>query len=407
VSRSPRESPRWLTLGVGSIGLTSFFSDSGHEIATALLPGFLTGMLHGSAATLGVIEGVSDAFMGVAKLAGGAFADDPRTRGRLAVGGYTATAVATGAIGLTTTVWQVGVLRGVAWAARGLRSPARDSLLASLTPAHAYGKAFGLERAGDNLGAVAGPLLAALLVSLVGIRPAIWFAVVPGLLAAVAITIATRQAARSTGKPGHGVRVRMLARYRRLHGTGLLRVMVPVALFEAGNLATTLVILRSSQLLETAGSSAVAAVALAVLGYAAHNAAAAVMAFLGGTAIDRLGARVVFAAGAGLYVLAYLGFALGPASWWLLLILFVVAGCGIGFVETAESALIARALPEGLRGTGFGLLGIVQAGGDLVATLVAGVLYTTLGPAAGFGYAAGWMLLAAVAAAAGGRRSRL
>ncbi|GAB3033873.1 hypothetical protein GCM10027052_09180 [Parafrigoribacterium mesophilum] len=402
----PGPTGRWFTLGVGSIGLTSFFSDSGHEIATALLPGLITSVLHSSAAALGLIEGISDAFVGIAKLVGGPLADDPKTRGRVASGGYVGTAVATGAIGLATAVWQVGVLRGIAWAARGLRSPARDSLLTSLTPRHAYGKAFGIERAGDNLGAVVGPLLAALLVSLVGIRPAIWFAAIPGLLAAAAITVATRQAKKNAKNTGQKMRTRLIAHYRNLRGTGLLRVMIPVALFEAGNLATTLLILRSTQLLETAGYAAVAAVAITVLIYAAHNAVAAIMAFTGGAAIDRFGPRVVLAAGAGLYVLAYAGFAAGPTSWGSLLILFALAGCGIGFAETAESTLIAHALPENLRGTGFGMLGLVQAGGDLVATVVAGILYTTIGAAAGFGYAAAWMLLATIAATAGIRWTR-
>jgi hypothetical protein len=61
---------KWLTAGVGSVGAASFFSDSGHEITTALLPSFVTSVLHGSAASLGIIEGVSDALMGVTKLVG-------------------------------------------------------------------------------------------------------------------------------------------------------------------------------------------------------------------------------------------------------------------------------------------------------------------------------------------------
>ncbi|MFC5914780.1 MFS transporter [Streptomyces pulveraceus] len=98
----------------------------------------------------------------------------------MATGGYVGTAVTPGAIGLATAVWPVGVLRAMAWASRGLRSPARDSLLASLVTPRAYGRAYGLERAGDNLGAVAGPLAATGLVVWVSIRPAFWFAFIPG-----------------------------------------------------------------------------------------------------------------------------------------------------------------------------------------------------------------------------------
>lgn len=383
---------RWLTRGIAGVGLASFFSDFGHEIATAVLPGFLTGVLRAPAAALGAIEGFSDALIGVAKLVGGPLANDPRRRGQVAGGGYIGTAVATGAIGAATAVWQVGILRALAWWSRGIRSPSRDALLASLAPADAYGRAYGLERAGDNLGAVAGPLAAAGLVAWLGLRPAIWCAFVPGLFAAVAITVAAREA-RGREAP---------RRARRglsgLRGSGLLRPMVPVAAFEFGNVATTLLILRATQLLHTGSRSLAAATSLAIVIYALHNLAGAVVAYLGGHWIDRAGPRVVFAAGAAVYALAYAGFAVGPHTWWALLVAFVLAGSGIGFAETAQSTLIAQALPDHLRGSGFGALGGVQAAGDLVATVTVGILYTTVSPAAGFAYAAAWMLLSVATA---------
>jgi MFS family permease len=132
---------------------------------------------------LGVIEGVSDGLAGLARLAG-AVADDPNRRRAIAVGGYTTTAVLAATTGAATTVWQVGLLRAGAWAARGLRVPARNALLADVVPASAYGRAYGFERMMDNLGAILGPLLALGLVAAVGVRWAIGLSVIPGLLAA-------------------------------------------------------------------------------------------------------------------------------------------------------------------------------------------------------------------------------
>lgn len=379
---------QWLSRGVVSVAAASLLSDSGHEIATAILPSFITTVLRSTAAALGVIEGVSDALTGIAKLLAGPFANDAQRRGRMASGGYLGTAVATGAIALATTVWQAGALRALAWISRGVRSPARDSLLSTLAPSDAYGRAFGLERAGDNLGAVAGPLLAAGLVSWVGIRPALYFAFIPGALAAVAI-LSAAHAARGRVTAG---RERARMHLSALRDSGLLGGMVPVALFECGNLATTLLILRATQLLHTGSRSAAAAASLAILIYAAHNALAALVAYAGGHWLDRAGPWVVFAAAAALYVLAYAGFAGGPASWAGLLVCFCVAGAGIGLGETAESTLVASSLPERLRGSGFGVLGGVQAAGDLIATVVAGVLYAAVSPTVAFLYAAAWML---------------
>ncbi|MBX6371842.1 MAG: MFS transporter [Acidothermus sp.] len=393
--RSTTAPRRWLTPGVGGVGAASFFSDSGHEIATAVLPSFLTSVLHGSAAALGLIEGFADALTGIAKLFGGPLANDPGRRRRLATGGYLGTALATGAIGLATAVWQVGVLRAAAWASRGIRSPARDALLASIAPPHAYGRAYGLERAGDNLGAVVGPLLAGGLVAWIGVRPTIYVAFVPGILAALAIGVAAREARHRRAEDGSRARPRFA--WRALHQAGVVRALLPIALFEFGNVATTLLILRATQLLTAAGHGVAAATSLAIVIYAAHNAFGSAVALGGGRWVDRSGPVVPFALGGVLYVLAYLGFAVGVGTWWWLLISFTLAGSGIGLAETAQSALFARLLPDHLRGSGFGLLGGVQALGDIVATAVVGVLYSVVSPAAGFAYAAGWMAASAVA----------
>jgi sugar phosphate permease len=128
---------RWLTRGVGSVGLASFLSDSGHEMATSVLPSFVTHTLGGSAGALGLIEGVSDGLAGIAKLAGGSAANDEARRRNLAAGGYIVTGIATAAIGAAAAVWQAGILRAAAWAARGARGPAKNALLASLAPREA------------------------------------------------------------------------------------------------------------------------------------------------------------------------------------------------------------------------------------------------------------------------------
>jgi MFS family permease len=191
--RTPTQA-RWLSPGIRGIGAASLVADVGHEIPTALLPNLLTATLGAPASALGLIEGVADGLAGAARLAGGAMADDPRRRRTVAVGGYTTTAVRSSLIGAATAVWQVAVLRAGAWAARGLRVPARNALLADIVPPSVYGRAYGFERAMDNLGAIVGPLLALALVGLVGVRTAIALSIIAGLLAALAIVYAIRHA---------------------------------------------------------------------------------------------------------------------------------------------------------------------------------------------------------------------
>ena len=382
---------RWLGPGVAGIGTASLLADVGHEIPTALLPSLLTATLGAPASALGLIEGIADGLAGAARLAGGALADDPRRRRTLAVGGYTTTAVLSSLIGAATTVWQVGVLRAGAWAARGLRVPARNALLADIVPATVYGRAYGFERAMDNLGAIAGPLLALVLVGLVGVRTAIALSIIPGLLAAAAIVYAIHHTPRAEKRERQPLRLRV----RPVLVGRLGRLMIGVSAFEFGNVAATLLILRATELLAP-GHSQDRATQLALVLYVAYNVAATLASVPAGQLSDRKGAVLVLALGVGLFGLAYAGFAAGATSVLALAPWFVAAGIAIGCVETAEHAAVAALASAELRGSAFGLLAAVQSFGNLAASAIAGLLWTAVSPRVAFGYLVAWMLLALV-----------
>jgi MFS family permease len=390
-----------LTRGVAGIGGASLLSDLGHEVPTSLLPSFLTSTLGAPAAALGLIEGIADGCAGVARFAGGALADDPERRRRAALGGYTATAVLSSLIGVATAAWQVGILRTGAWAARGLRVPARNALLADVVPPGAYGRAYGFERSMDNLGAIGGPLLALGLVALVGTRTAILLSVIPGLLAALAILYAIRAIARPRELHRPPLQFHLRAALRgRLTG-----IFVGISTFELGNVAATLLILRATELLTPAhGHDRATEIALVL--YIAYNAAATLAGVPGGHAGDRAGSLRVLALGVALFGVAYLGFALTGSSIATLAVSFVAAGIAIGFVETAEHATVAEHAPADLRGSAFGALAAVQSLGNLAASAVAGLLWTAVSARAAFGYLAAWMLvsLLALAIAAKGQK---
>ena len=398
VPQVPPPGSPWLTPGVRGIGAASFFADVGHEIPTALLPELVTRTLGGSAAVLGLIEGASDGLAGATRFAGGALADDPGRRRRTAVGGYATTAALSGLIGVATSTAQVAVLRAGAWAARGLRVPARNALLADVVAPSAYGRAYGFERAMDNLGAIAGPLLALGLIAVTDVRTAILLSILPGLCAVAAILYAIRRtpaAARAERRPLRIV-VRPVLR-------GPLRgLFVAIALFEAGNLAATLLILRASDLLR-AGLGADGAAQAAVALYVLYNAAATVVSVPGGRRIDRTGPTPILAAGIAAFAVAYALLALSGPAVAVLAVAFAVAGIGIGCVETAEHAAVATLAPRDIRGSAFGLLAATQSVGNLLASAVAGALYAAVSPAAAFGFAAACMAAALAALGAASR----
>jgi MFS family permease len=383
---------RWLTPGVRGIGTASLLADLGHEIPTALLPSLLTTTLGAPAAALGVIEGVSDGLAGAARFGGGALADDPQRRRATAVGGYASTALLGGLIGVASSPLQAGALRAASWTARGLRVPARNALLADVVPAEVYGRAYGFERAMDNLGAVGGPLLALALVAAFSVRTAILLSIVPGLLAVAAILYAIR----STARPSRLERRPLRIRVRPVLRGDLGRLMIGIGAFEAGNIAATLLILRATEVLQP-GHGHDGAVQIALLLYAGYNLAATLASFPAGRLVDGRGAGLVLTAGVVLFLVAYVGFAATGPSVALLAACFAAAGVAIGCVETAEHAAVARLAPADLRGSAFGLLAAVQSFGNLVASAVAGALWTLVSPAAGLLFAAALMAVALAA----------
>jgi MFS family permease len=380
----------WFTPGVRGIGAASLLSDLGHEVPTALLPRFITS-LGGSAAVLGVIEGIADGLAGLARLGGGALADDPARRRATAVGGYTSVAILSGLIGAATSLWQVAVIRTAAWTARGLRVPSRNALLADATPREAYGRAYGFERMMDNLGAIGGPILALALVAAFSVRTAILLSIIPGLLATAAIVYAIRRLPSIERREPQPIRLQV----RPVIRAGLGRLMLAVSAFELGNIAATLLILRATQLL-TATEGADAATSTALLLYIAYNVAATLTSSPAGHLSDRTSPRLVLAGGVAAFLLAYATFAATGPSVPVLALAFVLAGVGIGCVETAEHAAVAVAAPAHIRGSAFGLLATVQSFGNLAASGIAGLIWTLASPESAFVYVAVWMLLSLV-----------
>ncbi len=318
---------------------------------------------------------------------GGALADDPQRRRATAIGGYASTAVLSGLIGVASNAWQVGVFRAGAWFSRGLRVPARNALLADTVPSAVYGRAYGFERGMDNLGAIIGPLLAIALVAVFSTRTAILLSIIPGLLAVLAIIYAIRH----TDRPKQHERQPIRIRIRPVMKGQLGRLLGAISIFEVGNIAATLLILRATDLLEP-GRSLDDATQLAIGLYVLYNIAATLTSIPAGRMADLSTPGRVLSLGVAAFAIAYIGFAFVGASIPLLAVFFIAAGVGIGAVETAEHSAVATMAPGGLRGSSFGALAAIQSFGNLIASSVVGVIYVVASPTAAFLFPAVMML---------------
>jgi MFS family permease len=286
------EDAAWLNRSTVGVALASLFSDASHELGTAVLPAVLLTLGAGPAA-LGWIEGSADGLSSLAKLWGGVTTDRVARRKPLASIGYLVTAVGIAAIALCTSWYQVLACRVAAWIGRGSRSAPRDVLMAEATTPATTGKAFGMERAGDALGAVIGPLVAvALLARGVEARHVMFASLFPGLLAFLSIALLVRETPAAL-RPG---RARSFFGSPRETGRPFRRYLVAILLFGSGDFSRTLLILYATQHL-TGGLFSWKAGTLAIALYVLHNAVSSLAAFPIGALTDRVGRRPVLIAG--------------------------------------------------------------------------------------------------------------
>jgi MFS family permease len=363
----------WLNRTVLGVGLTSLFSDWSHETATAVLPAFLA-LIGGGPAWLGVIEGISDGLSSFAKLASGHYTDRLKHRKPLAVMGYAFTALATASFAFATHAYHVLFGRTAAWLGRGIRSPAKKALLAADVPPGAYGRAFGLERFMDTVGAIVGPLTALWLLDVTGhsYRKVFLWTLVPGLFAAILFWVLVREKP-ITAKPKQsffgGVRA-LPVPFRRL--------LFAVGIFGAGDFSHTLLILYASRMLAPIHGPARAA-SIAVGLYTIHNVFYAGSAYLSGWLSDHVSQRkFVLAAGYGVAVVTAALLCTATQSLWLLGLIFVLAGVYIGTEEALEDSLAAEIVSKNQHGMAFGTLAAVNAGGDFLSSIVIGFLWSVV-----------------------------
>ncbi len=378
---------RWLNRNVVGMGITSFFSDFGHEMATAILPMFLL-TIGGSAAALGVIEGIADAVSSFVKLGAGWYGDRIGRRKPIVTLGYLLTAVAKASFALATSWPHLLWGRTVGWFGRGIRGPLRDAMLADSVGPAAYGRAFGFHRAADTLGAVVGPLTAFALVGLLSYRQLFWLTLIPGAISVGAIALLVREPrvqARRT--------LTFTASLRELPPT-FRRFLVGVGAFGLGDFAHSLLTLRAAELLGP-GMGATRAAQAAVLFYTFHNLCYAAASYPVGALSDRVGKRSLLALGYLLAAVMGAGLTVVTANAWALLGLFLLGGIYLAIEDALEGALAAELLPAPVRGTGYGLLATVNGVGDFVSSLVVGGLLATVGPGPAFGYTAVMSLLGA------------
>ncbi|MBA3954369.1 MFS transporter [Candidatus Dependentiae bacterium] len=383
----------WLSSTVLGFGLTSFFNDFSHEMTTAILPLFIKDLVGNTQAPfiLGIMSGVSNGASTAMKFIAGPLSDIVISRKLLLLIGYTITPLFVGLIGFAHTAWIAIVYKTLAWLGRGLREPVRDAWIASVVESQNYGKAFGFNRALDTLGGIAGPLFAYLLLATVSLKTIFVFSFIPGTLSVVSLFYFVQDTAplSSTNKTQQSLNI--FARMAQLP-ENFKHYVLSTFVFRCGNFNKTLLIYRAQEMLTGTTSSYLVATGWAILLYILFNIIRAVSEYSLGAISDKASGKsrknLLILAGFSLFGSISIGLIFVTTQWSLWMVIFILAGISAAAVTTLGKAYAADLLPTQLRGTGYGLLQSVEGIGDLISSLTVGLLWTFLGPWAGFSYAA-------------------
>jgi MFS family permease len=362
------------------LGQLSFLSGAAQEMIYPLIPTFVVLTLGASRTLLGFIEGLLMVGVTVARL-GSAWLLDHRTSPRRVLRvAYTASLVSRPLLALVSTVGAVVVLRTVDGLGKGGKDAPKDLLVSiDATDARA-GRAFGILRALDTAGSVAGPLIAGGLLLVFGhgssgLRIVFALSAIP----AIAGLWTLRQVRDAPpAQPDDGQPTTPFPRSFKV-------LLVAVLIFGLANSSDTLLLLRAN-----AGGMSAAQLAFA---YALVNLVYAGMAVPMGSLSDRVGRRPLLIVAWIVYAVTYLGFAFATNAWQLWG-LFALYGIYYATAEGTVKAWVASLGPVERRGAAYGLLAAASGLLVLPASVLAGFLWDHVSLTAAFAVGAVFAVLA-------------
>jgi MFS family permease len=369
------------------LGLASLCMDLSSEMIHSLLPVFLVSVLGASPQVLGLIEGVAEATASIAKVFSGVWSDRLGRRKPLVICGYGLAALSKPLFPLATSAATVLVARFTDRLGKGIRGAPRDALVADVTPAELRGAAYGLRQTLDTLGALLGPLVAILLMGIFAgsIRTVFWIATVPAWAAVVLLAAGIREPKQHTDdRPA-----RTLPHWRELRQL-TARYWSVVAIggaFTVARFSEAFLVLRAHDAGLTLDWTPIVLVVM--------NLTYVASAYPVGRLSDRIGRTGLLALGLAVLVGADVILALGSQ---LAIVLLGIAiwGLHLGLTQGLLAALVADTAPANLRGSAFGLFNLVVGLTTLLASVLAGVLWESVGPAATFSAGAVFSLAALV-----------
>ncbi len=351
------------------LGLVSFFTDFSTEMVLGILPTFIVNNLGASRAILGAIEGSAELTSYAFRMISGSLSDITRRRKVFVLLGYGLSTISKPFFMVTSNWFDAFVVRTMDRMGKGIRTAPRDALIAESVSESISGKAFGIHRTIDQMGAIMGPIVAFVILQFMDIQTVFLLSLIPGAIAVIILVLFVKDVA-----------IKKLASTTTIFKNmgGLLKenkpfviLMVVTGVFSIGAFNFSFVLLKSSELGVSQNHVPIV--------YAVINIAHTVIGIPAGVLADRIGKERVLLIGYSVFVLTSALMAMTVKDNSFAYALAFLFGLYVGISETLQRAIIPKYVVSELRGTAYGLYSLVSGICFFISNLTFGFIWDAYG----------------------------
>jgi len=348
------------------LSLVSLFADVASEMLYPIVPIYLK-EIGFSVLLIGVLEGIAEFTAGLSKGYFGKRSDEQGIRLPYIKSGYFLSALSKPMMALLTFPWWIFLARTTDRLGKGLRTAARDALLSQNATPETKARVFAFHRGMDTLGAVIGPILALTFLYFFPQQyaPLFYYAFIPGMMAvALIFLLKEKRQPSSTLKKGNFF---SFFRYWNIAQPAYKQLVTGLLIFTLFNSSDVFLLLRTK---EITGSDTTT-----IMAYIFYNLVYAVASYPLGVLADRFGLKRVFCSGLLLFAAVYLLFAVSTSTY-LVFVAFFLYGIYAAATEGIAKAWITNLAHEKNTATAVGFYTSGQSIGSLLASILAGLLWT-------------------------------
>jgi MFS family permease len=362
-------------------GLTSFFTDTSTKMVYSVMPLFLLS-IGASKTTISLIEGIAESTASLLKAISGYWSDKIGKNKPFMIIGYGITAIITPLYALARIPIQILFFRFFERIGKGLRAAPRDSLISGSIKKNEAGKTFGFQKAMDNSGAIVGPLIAFLMLSIFPLNYSYIFllATIPAILGVLTIIIFIKEAKAEKKETTNKISLKLLPKK-------FYFFLIIIFVFTLGNSADALLLVKTSE--TGIDKSYIPFV------YMIFNTVSVLLAIPIGKLSDRIGREKLIILGFIVYAIVYYFFGRFN-SINVFIFLFMLYGFYSALTDGSQKAMISDIVSKDLIGTGFGIYHAVLGITLLPASLIAGLLYDKVNSNAPFYFGSIMALIATI-----------